>query len=212
MKLAVEIEVPEPRDVSLDPAKTAIVVIDMENEFCAPGGTKFMGSPAQAAVRAVAALIERGRQRGVPVIWVRSVREPDALEFTAFKQNAHLIDGTWAVEYTSPLQLAEGEPVFKKHCHDCFTHTGLEQYLTDRHMTAPDWTMIVVGVALNVCVNHAVLGFSVRNYRTVLPLDCVAPREGAGAAATLWRYGQPAYAYNITVSSSDRIRFEAKSN
>lgn len=212
MKLAVEIEVPEPRDVSLDPAKTAIVVIDMENEFCAPGGTKFMGSPAQAAVRAVAALIERGRQRGVPVIWVRSVREPDALEFTAFKQNAHLIDGTWAVEYTSPLQVAEGEPVFKKHCHDCFTHTGLEPYLTDRHMTAPDWTMIVVGVALNVCVNHAVLGFSVRNYRTVLPLDCVAPREGAGAAATLWRYGQPAYAYNITVSSSDRIRFEAKSN
>jgi ureidoacrylate peracid hydrolase len=212
MKLAVEIEVPETRDVSLDTAKTAIVVIDMENEFCAPGGTKFMGSPAQAAVRAVAALIERGRQRGVPVIWVRSVREPDALEFTAFKQNAHLIDGTWAVEYTSPLQVADGEPVFKKHCHDCFTHTGLEQYLTDRHMTAPDWTMIVVGVALNVCVNHAVLGFSVRNYRTVLPLDCVAPREGAGAAATLWRYGQPAYAYNITVSSSDRIRFEAKSN
>lgn len=208
MKLAVEFEVPDPRPVSLNPAKTAIVVIDMENEFCAPGGKKFIGSPAEEAVRAAAALIEQGRQRGVPVLWVRSVREPDALEFTAFKQGAHLIDGTWAVEYTSPLQVLDGEPVFKKYCHDCFTHTGLEQYLTDRHMTAPDWTMIVVGVALPVCVNHAVLGFSVRHYRTVLPLDCVAPREGAGAAATLWRYGHPAYAYNIAVSNSDQIRFE----
>ena len=48
MKLAVEIEVPEPRDVHLDPAKTAIVVIDMENEFCAPAGKKFIGSPLWA--------------------------------------------------------------------------------------------------------------------------------------------------------------------
>jgi len=212
MKLAVEIEVPEPRDARLDPAKTAIVVIDMENEFCAPGGKKFIGSPAEEAVHAAAALIERGRQAGVSVLWVRSVREDDALEFTAFKQDAHLIDGTWAVEYTSPLQVLDGEPVFKKYCHDCFTHTGLDQYLTNRHMTAPDWTMIVAGVALPVCVNHAVLGFSVRHYRTVLPLDCVAPREGAGAAATLWRYGHPAYAYNITVSSSERIRFGATAN
>lgn len=208
MKLTVEIEVPEPRVVALDSTKTAIVVIDMENEFCAPGGKKFIGSPAEEAVRAAAALIQRGRQRGVPVLWVRSVRETGALEFTAFKQTTHLIDGTWAVEYTSPLEVLEGEPVFKKYCHDCFTHTGLAEYLTNRHMTAPDWTMIVVGVALHVCVNHAVLGFSVRNYQTVLPLDCVAPREGAGAAATLWRYGHPAYAYNIAISTSDQIRFE----
>jgi nicotinamidase-related amidase len=97
--------------------------------------------------RAVAALIQRDGNVAFPVLWVRSVRETGALEFTAFKQTTHLIDGTWAVEYTSPLEVLEGEPVFKKYCHDCFTHTGLAEYLTDRRMTAPDWTMIVVGVA-----------------------------------------------------------------
>ena len=106
------------------------------------------------------------------------VKSSEVRQFTAFKQTTHLIDGTWAVEYTSPLEALEGEPVFKKYCHDCFTHTGLAEYLTNRHMTAPDWTMIVVAVALHVCVNHAVLGFSVRNYQTVLPLDRVARREG----------------------------------
>ena len=113
MKLTVEIEVPEPRIVALDSTKTAIVVIDMENEFCAPGGKKFIGSPAEEAVRAAAALIQRGRQRGVPVLWVRSVRETGALEFTAFKQTTHLMDGTWAVEYTSPLEVLDGEPCLR---------------------------------------------------------------------------------------------------
>ena len=209
MKLAIELEVPEPREIRVDPAKSAIVVIDMENEFCAPRGKKYLGPAAEEAVRAVASLLERARQHGVPVIWVQSVREPDALEFTAFHQDAHLIEGTWAVEYMPPLEVLKDEPIFQKRCHDCFTHTGLEAYLTDQHMTAPDWTMVVVGVALPVCVNQAVLGFSVRHYRVVVPLDCVAPREGPGAAATLWRYGHPAYSYNIAVSGSDRIRFEA---
>lgn len=40
--MTVEIEVPEPRVVALDSTKTAIVVIDMENEFCAPGGKKLL--------------------------------------------------------------------------------------------------------------------------------------------------------------------------
>jgi nicotinamidase-related amidase len=211
MKLTVELEVPEPRDISVDPGKSAIVVIDMENEFCAPNGKKYIGVAAEEAVRAVASLIGGARQRGVPVLWVQSVRDPDAVEFTAFRQEPHLIEGTWAVQYTPPLEILKGEPIFKKRCHDCFTCTGLEAYMADRRMTAPDWTMIVVGVALPVCVNHAVLGFSVRNYRVVVPLDCVAPREGPGATATLWRFGHPAYSYNIAVTRSDRIRFDAAS-
>ncbi|HEY7559358.1 MAG TPA: isochorismatase family cysteine hydrolase [Candidatus Binatia bacterium] len=211
MKLTVELEMPEPRDISIDPAKSTIVVIDMENEFCAPSGKKYIGLAAEEAVRDASSLLGGARQRGVPVIWVQSVREPGALEVTAFHQEPHLIEGTWAVQYTPPLEVLRGEPIFKKQCHDCFTHTGLEAYLADRRMTAPNWTMVVVGVALPVCVNHAVLGFSVRNYRVVVPLDCVAPREGPGAAATLWRFGHPAYSYNIAVSRSDRIRFDATS-
>ncbi len=212
MKVKVDLEVPEVREVHIDPAKTIVVVIDLENEFCSPNGKIYLGESALEAVQASSQLINRARHAGSRIIWIRSVRETDAIEFSAFDVEPHLIDGSWAVEYTPPLNVLGGEPVFKKRSHDCFNHTGLDNYLEQNGIIAPDWTVVVVGVSLTVCVNHAVLGFSVRHYRVVVPLDCVAPREGAGAAATLWRYGQKAYSYNIAVSKSELIHFELKAD
>lgn len=212
MKIKVELEVPGVKEVTIDPVKTAVVVIDLENEFCAPNGKIFMGESALEAVRASAEFINRARHGGSRIIWLRSVREIDAIEFSAFHREPHLIDGSWAVQYTPPLNVLDGEPVFKKRSHDCFNHTGLDDYLEHSGIIAPDWAIVVVGVALDVCVNHAVLGFSVRDYRVIVPLDCVAPREGAGAAATLWRYGHIAYSYNIAISRSELIHFELKAD
>jgi nicotinamidase-related amidase len=212
MKVEVELEVPELQEAYVDPAKTAVVLIDLENEFCDPKGANYIGEGGVETVYASARFIDRAREAGSKIIWVRSVREADALEFTVFHRPPHLIDGTWAVEDTPPLKVLEGEPVFKKHCHDCFSHTGLDDYLEGNRIMGPDWNIIVVGVALTVCVNHAVLGFSVRNYRVTVPLDCVAPREGGGAAATLWRYGHSVYAYNIAVSRSELIHFQSKAD
>ena len=129
MKVNVDLEVPELKEVHVDPAKTAIVVIDLENEFCSPGGKIYLGESAQEAVHASVELINRARHAGSRIIWIRSVREKDAIEFSAFRQEPHLIDGSWAVEYTAPLNVLGGEPVFKKRSHDCFNHTGLDNYL-----------------------------------------------------------------------------------
>jgi nicotinamidase-related amidase len=209
-KTKIELEIPEAKEISLDPAKTAVVVIDLENEFCAPAGNNYLGAAVEGAVRASAALIDRARAVGSRMIWVQSVRAPDALEFTAFGRKPHLIDGTWAVEYTPPLKVLTGEPVIKKRSHDCFNHTDLDGYLERNKIVAPEWSIIVVGVGLQICVNHAVLGFSVRDYQVVVPLDCVSPREGPGAVATLWRFGHRAYSYNIRISTSGMIRFQAE--
>jgi nicotinamidase-related amidase len=210
MKTKIELEMPEVKEISLNPEKTAVVVIDLENEFCAPTGKNYLGATAEEAVKGSAALIDRARLVGSPIIWVQSVRTSDALEFTAFGRKLHLIDGTWAVEYTAPLKLLTGEPIIKKRSHDCFNHTDLDGCLERNSIVAPEWSIIVVGVGLQICVNHAVLGFSVRNYQVVVPLDCVAPREGPGAVATLWRFGHRAYSYNITVSTSEMMAFHGE--
>jgi nicotinamidase-related amidase len=223
MKFKVELEVPNIIDVVHDPGKTAIVVIDLENEFCDARGKLYLGQAAADAVYASAALIERGRNAGNRIIWVQSARERDAIEFAAFDRDPHLIDGTWSVQFSPPLNVLDGEPVIKKHSHDCFNHTNLDAYLEQNGIIGPEWLMIVVGVGLDVCVNHAVLGFSVRNYRVAVPLDCTAPREGPEAIATLWRYGAgfldqdgrpiarlgPIYPFNITITESKRIIFES---
>lgn len=223
MKFNVELEVPPVQDVFHDPGKAAVVVIDLQNEFCDPDGKLYTGEAATEAVRSSAALIDRARRAGSRVIWIQSVRERNAIEFTAFDRAPHLIDGTWSVQYSPPLNVLDGEPVIKKQSHDCFNHSDLDGYLERAGIVGPEWLMITVGVALDGCVNHAVLGFSVRNYRVALPLDCVAPREGPAAIATLWRYGArlqgpdgqplarlgPIYPFNVTVTESNRIHFKA---
>lgn len=205
MLVDLQLAVPEPKAMTVDPERTLVVLVDLENEFCAPAGVRYLGPEAEGAVRASAALVDQARQAGARVLWIRSVRSPDALEFRAYGREPRLIEGTWATEYTDPLAPGEGEAVIPKRCHDCFNRTGLDDWLAAERILPPDWTVLVAGVALDICVNHAVLGFSVRDFRVAVLLDCVAPRSGPRASTTLWHYGHRAYAYNVAISSSQLV-------
>ena len=60
------------------------------------------------------------------------------------------------------------------------------------------------GVGTSVCVYHAVLGFHVRHYPVVVPMDCT----GGGPNADLLVSAQlssPAYSYNVTLTTSERL-------
>lgn len=200
------LEVPVPGPVAIDPAHTLLVLVDLENEFCHPDGGIYLGPAAGDAVRSAATLVHRARHESWRVLWIRSERDVDAVEFTGFGRQPHLLRGTWAVQYTAPLAVGPGETVLSKSSHDCFARTGLDSWLEAEGIGGPGWTVLVAGVALGVCVNHAVLGFSVRDFRVGVVLDCTAPNGGPEAAATLWRYGTRAYAYNIAVTTSDLLR------
>ena len=166
-----------------------------------------MGDQFTHIVQPVARLIDRARKSGARIVWIRSVRDVDAPEFVYFGREPYLIRDGWGVEFVPPLTVHQGETVIEKHSHDCFARTGLDDYLRDNGIDAPEFSVTVVGVALHVCVDAAVVGFSVRDYQVVLPIDCVAPYEGPAASGTLWRYALPAYSYNITVTRSEQITF-----
>ena len=68
--------------------------------------------------------------------------------------------------------------------------------------------LIVTGVASNVCVYQAVLGFHVRHYRTVLALDCTAGARNA-EEFVISQLGGLGYNYNVTLSTSHRITIVA---
>lgn len=57
-------------------ARAALLVIDMQNDFCQPGGAMSVGG-AMACVPRVVRAVELARSKGVPVVWI--VREHDAL-------------------------------------------------------------------------------------------------------------------------------------
>jgi hypothetical protein len=75
-----------PKSITLDLARTGVVVIDMQNDFCHPAGwLALIGvdiAPARAPIGPLAALLPRLRAAGVPVIWVNWGTRPDRLNLS----------------------------------------------------------------------------------------------------------------------------------
>ena len=71
----------QPQSVTIDLARTAIVVIDMQNDFCTKGGwVDYLGAdytPDRAPIEPLQRLLPALRTAGVPVIWVNWGNRPD---------------------------------------------------------------------------------------------------------------------------------------
>lgn len=209
---AVQIDLDVPTqlpEIPVPAQRTALLLVDLQNESCHPDGKNYHPE-CVSAVTATAALVERARDYRCPVLWLRSVRRADQPVFTVYGVAPYRLEGSWNVEITPPLKPAPDEPVFLKYSHDCFYDTGLDEYLAGQGIVAPDWTFVVAGVALAGCVYVAATGLSHRGYRTVIPMDCVAPRTGPRALMTMDRLAHRSYSYNThLLASSAGLNFVA---
>lgn len=194
------------QDIALSKHRTALIVVDMEHEFCRPEGQYYLGPEVSDVIERAAALIARCRQEGIPVIYVRSVRYPDDPVFTRFGRDHYLIEGTKGPVILEELAPLPGDPVIDKHTHDCFYNTGMDSLLRRMAIDPETHHVIVTGVMSNVCVYHAAIGFHVRHYCTVLPMDCTIGSPG-GNDFVIAQLSMPAYAYNTSITTSDRITF-----
>lgn len=194
------------QDVELSKRNTALVVVDMENEFCRPDGVYYLGPEVRGIIEHAAALIERCRRNKIPIIYVRSVRYPEDPVFTRFGRGHYLIEGTEGPVIVDEIAPHPGDPVVDKHTHDCFHNTEMGSALQRMGIDAETHHVMVIGVMSNVCVYHAALGFHIRHYYTVLPMDCTIGSPG-GNDFVISQLSMPAYAYNTTLTTSDRISF-----
>jgi nicotinamidase-related amidase len=204
--VSVELEVPEPKAVRLNPKKSALVIIDMVNDFCTAEGMMSMSARRVAVVKPIKALLARCRKAGIPVIHVQTVRDPDAPEFTRFGLKPFVMRGTWGAQIVDELTPLPSETVVEKNSHDCFNATRMEEVLAQKGISPADWSIVVVGLGLTNCVGCAVSGFSVRHYSNVLlPMDCTASRTAEEELCQFQRYLQIGYSYNVTLTQSDML-------
>ena len=194
---------PTPKEFALDPAKTAVVVVDMENYFCKRPGVGRMGEVIEGNVR----LLAKAREAGAKVIYIQSVRTPDALEVTVFGRDPMLLEGTPDVEIVSEIAPLPGEPVVKKYNHDPFARTELEDVLTREGIIAGEWTVLVTGVSAAVCANACAMGFSNRHYMTLIPMDCTAAGTVEDEARTYSIYQGRAYNFDMDFTLSTMVSF-----
>lgn len=178
----------------VEPAHSAVLVVDMQNDFCAEGGyiDRRFGCDA-AANRALAeantALAAAARDAGAMVIWVLAIYDPKYLSAPMLTKLAardgtggevRCAEGSWGAEFYR-VAPATGETVIKKHRYSAFCGTELDDVLREHGIR----TVVVTGVATNVCVESTLRDGFNRGYYIVVPRDCVASSNQELHDATL---------------------------
>lgn len=164
----------------LKPAHSAVMVIDMQNDFCAEAGyvEKVVGKDVSAC-RAVAprimALVEAARAQGVPVYWIKANYDPERLpEGMRVKQQekSNVVccgTGSWGGEFYG-VTAARGEAVIEKSSYSAFAGTDVERQLRAKGVR----TVVFAGVQTNVCVESSLRDAVCKGFYAVLASDCVA--------------------------------------
>src|SRR5206468_11140955 len=204
--MLIELDYPEPVPVELEAVQTLLLIIDMENENAHPNGALYIGEPVRRIIPKIRELRDKARQADGRVVHTQSVRSPDALEFTVFKNTVRKLEGSWGAELIDELMPGAEEPVIVKHTHDCFYQTEMDALLKQMELRPGEGRVIVTGISTRNCVQSAVMGFSVRDYHVYVPMDCTAHNDEKQVLQAFSLFTSFGYKHNVTMTRSDLIQ------
>ncbi|HLS86616.1 MAG TPA: cysteine hydrolase [Burkholderiales bacterium] len=176
----------------LAPQRSALVVIDMQNDFCASGGyiDRVMGKDvraAAAAAKAIGTLLEAARAAAVPVVWLRADyshdRIPDSMRAKLQARGITAVccaPGSWGAQWFE-VAPADGESVVTKHTYSGFAGTDLAARLEALGRR----TLVFTGVQTQVCVESTLRDAHSLGYFCIVPEDAVGSHTPALHEATL---------------------------
>lgn len=164
------------QEIRLDPQRTAVLVVDMINDFCADGGAMVLPG-AEILYPPQNAVIAAARGAGTRVVFIIDSHRANVRSDREFrKRTPHAIEGSWGASVVDALDQRPDDIRVVKRRYSAF-------YNTDLHLTLQDMaieTVVVIGVVTNICVRSTVHDAFFAGYEVVVPEDCVAatgPRE-----------------------------------
>ena len=167
----------------VDPSKSALIVIDVQNDFChSEGAFAKLGTdmgPIREMMPRLRNLMDDAREAGCQVVIFRVARSPHddwpakrRLDELLFGADAIPIvdEGSWGAELCEGFEPKEGDILLTKNRYGGFTATNLDLILRNLNVD----TIIMTGVATNVCVESTAREGFMLDYNVVLVEDCCA--------------------------------------
>jgi len=196
-----------PQNVIIDLKRTAIVVIDMQNDFCAEGGwVDHLGvdfGPDRAPIEPLRQLLPVLRQAGVPVIWVNWGNRPDLANMPPNQIHLYKPHGagiglgdplpgsgarvlekdSWAAAVVEELQQEPHDIKVDKYRISGFWDTPLDSILRNLGTKS----ILFAGVNTDQCVLHSLTDANFLGYGCILVDDCCATTSPDFCTeATIW--------------------------
>jgi len=171
----------------IDVDRTAVLVIDMQNDFVEEGAPLEFPE-GRRVIPAIQKILDAARSRGMAVVYAAHVHRPGGADMGIHRDlyppvaaGEALVDGGRGVEIHPELAPLPGEPVVKKHRYNSFYATDLEIILRGLGVE----TVVLTGMTTECCVLGTARGALERGFRSLVVKDacasCDYPDLGAGA-------------------------------
>ena len=174
-----------------DPKYAALIVVDVQNDFVSPEGSAGRRgedvSAAMAMVPNLRRLIDEARRVGLTIVYIRTTHSewtdtPSWIYRTSQKGGLSTCrEGTWGAELYGGISPLPSERVVVKHRYSAFINTDLNTALKARNIQS----VLVCGVATNVCVETTARDGYMFDYYVTMIDDCSAAYEAKLHLGTL---------------------------
>jgi ureidoacrylate peracid hydrolase len=149
--------------------KAAVLIVDMQNEFLAEGGSHYF-PVSRSIIPNVKLLVDNARKNGLKIVYTMDTQTKDYRSRDIVRSGEHCMKGTWGWQIVDELRPHADDTIVEKREYSSFFGTRLQQILCEMGVES----LIVAGFSTACCVRATIQDAFQLGYEVFVPENCVS--------------------------------------